>query len=199
VTGAAPIFHAVLEAAQMRVAGRLPSERDAPLASPPPGLEPRSLCALSGLEATPSCPAVQTEWLEARRLAECAWHRTGALTAAVAWPAEYHGWARARGLPMRPPERAAERAGSVRPLTITNPPSGAIYLRDPTLRTEFQALALRAVATGGARRLRWQVDGRTVGVVGSDRPLDWPLAAGPHTVRVEDERGHSDETTILVK
>ncbi|MFN2386590.1 MAG: penicillin-binding protein 1C [Thermoanaerobaculia bacterium] len=199
VTGAGPIFHAVLEAAQMRVAGKLPSEQDPPLASPPSALEPRALCALSGLEATPACPGVQTEWLEARRLAECAWHRPGAPTAAVAWPAEYHGWARDRGLPVRPTDRAVELAASGRPLAITNPPAGAIYLRDPTLRSEFQALALRAVAAGGARRLRWQVDGRTIGEVGSDRALDWPLAAGRHTVRVEDERGFSDQTTILVK
>ncbi|MBC8647129.1 MAG: penicillin-binding protein 1C, partial [Thermoanaerobaculia bacterium] len=56
VTGAGPIFHAVLEAAEKRVAGKLPSELDPPLASPPAGLEPRSLCALSGLGATAVCP-----------------------------------------------------------------------------------------------------------------------------------------------
>jgi penicillin-binding protein 1C len=198
VTGAGPIFHAVLEAAQIRVAGRLPSERDPPVAFPPPELEPRSLCALSGREAIPACPAVQTEWLDGRRLATCTWHRPGAMTAGVDWPAEYHGWARARGLPVRPSARAADSAATGRPLAITNPPEGAIYLRDPTLRTRYQALALRAVAVG-ARRLRWQVNGRTVGEVGADRALDWPLVAGRHTVRVEDERGFSDETTILVR
>ena len=200
VTGAGPIFHAVLEAAEKRVAGKLPSEQDPPLASPPAGLEPRSVCALSGLEATAACPAVQTEWLAARPLAvaSCTWHRPGAFMASIAWPAEYHGWARGRGLPLRA-EAAALPAAPARPLAITNPPSGAIYLRDPTLRTLYQALSLRAVAAGGARRLRWQVNGRIIGEVVSDRALSWPLIAGRHTVRVEDERGFSDETTIVVK
>jgi penicillin-binding protein 1C len=48
VTGAAPIFHDVLLAAQRRVMGRLPGPDDPPLAFPPSELVPRSICAISG-------------------------------------------------------------------------------------------------------------------------------------------------------
>jgi penicillin-binding protein 1C len=203
VTGAAPIFHAVLEAAQRRVTGRLPSEQDPPLASATPDLEPHSLCALSGLASTPACPSLQTEWLPLpTRLAACSWHRSEEMRA-VAWPPEYQAWARGRGLPVSSPAaagvRGPRRETQTRPLAITNPPPGAIYLRDPTLRAAYQTLPLRAVAAASARRLRWQVDGRPVGQTRADEPLRWPLAAGRHTVRVDDDRGYFDETTILVK
>ena len=198
VTGAAPIFHAVLEAAQKRIAGSLETLESEPLAAPPGDLSPRSLCALSGLGATESCPALQTEWLPAEgHPSICGWHfRRGTVTR-VAWPAEFRAWARSRGLSSAsgPPGEAREK----KPLEIQNPPGGAIYLRDPTLRSAYQTLPLRAVAAGGRRALRWQIDGRTVGLRGSDESLHWPLAVGSHTVRVTDDRGFFDETAILVK
>src|SRR6188768_3978411 len=75
VTGAAPIFHDVLLAAQARVTGRLPGAGDPPLAAPTDGLARRMICALSGREATALCPRVQWEWLPAGALAPCPWHR----------------------------------------------------------------------------------------------------------------------------
>lgn len=197
VTGAAPIFHAVLEAAVRRVAGSIET-RDAPLAEPPSGLAPRSLCALSGLDATQACPALETEWLPSERAPfPCGWHlRRGAATL-VAWPPEFRAWARARALTAARAVPAESRREG--PLRIQNPPAGAVYLRDPTLRAAYQTLPLRAVAAGGRRPLRWQIDGRTVGRRASDEPLHWPLASGKHTVRVTDDRGFTDETAILVK
>ena len=47
VTGAGPIFHSVMLAAQRRVAGHL-LESATPLATPPPGVARRQVCALSG-------------------------------------------------------------------------------------------------------------------------------------------------------
>lgn len=207
ITGAAPIFHAVLEAAQRRVVGRLPAEHDAPLAPPPDGLEPWPLCALSGLEPTLLCPALQTEWLpRGRDLPACRWHRGDPRAASIAWPPEYRAWARGRGLTRAAfhpePPLASAPGGSARggePLAITNPPPGAIYLRDPTLRAPFQTLPLRAVAGAGAGRLTWEIDGRTIGRSRGDESFAWPLTIGRHTVRVRDDRGRVDETTILVK
>jgi membrane carboxypeptidase/penicillin-binding protein PbpC len=83
-------------------------------------------------------------------------------------------------------------------LRIVNPPPGATYLFDPTLRAEFQTLPLRAVADSRAARLEWEVDGRAVGASPADRALDWPLARGEHTVAVSDGRS-KEETVILVK
>ena len=56
-----------------------------------------------------------------------------------------------------------------------NPPSGATYLIDPTLRREFQTLPLRVVAaTPGT--IEWQVAGRVVGSSSSEAALMWPLS-----------------------
>ena len=79
-----------------------------------------------------------------------------------------------------------------------NPPPGATYLFDPTLRAEFQTLPLRAVPENAAARLAWEVDGRPVGASAAERALDWPLARGPHVVAVTDGASR-EETSIRVK
>jgi penicillin-binding protein 1C len=211
VTGAAPIFHDVMLAAQARVGGRVPAADD-PLVDRPSDLAPRAICALSGREATEYCPRLETEWIPVDRpAAACGWHRRLRDRVVVDWPPIYRAWARQGGLlastapdtsfrvtasvantlPSRVGQAAAER------LRIVNPPPGATYLYDPTLRAEFQTLPLRAVA-GAAARLAWEVDGRAVGASPVDRALDWPLARGEHRVAVSDGRGR-EETVILVK
>ena len=202
VTGAAPIFHDVLTAAQKRVAGRLAADGDAPLASPPRDLSPRPVCALSGLDATPLCPRVETEWLPNGATLGCLWHRRVEDRVVVAWPAPYRTWARERGLldegeATLAAARYAEADG--RPLRILSPPAGAVYLIDPTLRAEFQTLALRGAVLGRPGPLSWRIDGRHVGTSAPDHALDWPLERGEHTVAVSDERGRRDETTIQVR
>jgi penicillin-binding protein 1C len=198
-----------LLAAQRRVMGRLPGPDDPPLAVPPPELAPRSICALSGLEATELCPAVETEWLPADRpLVSCRWHRRRGARVVVSWPPPYRAWAREHGLldvPTIADTRRADDGASSRPgvvaagaLRIVNPPGGATYLRDPTLRDAFQTLPLRAVA-GGHSRLAWEVDGRAVGSALPEAAVPWPLTPGRHVVSVEDEHGHRDLAEIVVK
>ena len=209
VTGAAPIFHDVLLAAQRRVTGRLPGPDDPPLALPPPDLIPRSICALSGLEATELCPSVETEWLPAGRpLVSCLWHRRRGGRVVVAWPPRYRAWAREHGLldaaPLTSASRAAEAAPSRRSLgadhalRIVNPPAGATYLRDPTLRDAYQSLPLRAVTAAGAR-LAWEIDGRAVGTAPPEAAVAWPLVPGRHVVSVRDGHGRRDEVEIVVR
>ena len=79
-----------------------------------------------------------------------------------------------------------------------NPPAGATYLRDPTLRDAFQTLPLRAV-TAARSRLEWEVDGRAVGSVPAESAVRWPLTPGRHVVSVRDGRGRRDDAEILVK
>ena len=213
VTGAAPIFHDVMVAAQQRLGARLPAADD-PLVARPSDLEPRAICALSGREATALCPRIETEWIPADRpLAACGWHRRAGARVVVSWPPAYRAWARQQGradaamaapIPANaqgtmPGVRSSDRrVARVERLRIVNPPPGATYLYDPTLRPEFQTLPLRAVTESAARRLAWEIDGRPVGATASERALEWPLARGPHVVAVSDGTAR-EETSILVK
>lgn len=93
VTGAAPIFHSVMLAAQKRF-GAARSFADAP-----PEVVPVSVCALSGMRATRDCPSVETETLPASEGRDaCRWHRRVGGRVIVDWPATYRTWANDRGL-----------------------------------------------------------------------------------------------------
>ena len=200
VTGAAPIFHDVMLAAQAR-AGRRVAGRDGPVVDRPADLRPRAICALSGRDATAYCSRVEMEWIPADRpAAPCRWHQPVSGRVVVSWPPAYRAWARAQGLldpageiarlasaghAVAAPAKAATAPARLR---IVNPPPGAVYLLDPTLRPAFQTLALRAVSDASGRRLAWEVDGQAVGASEGDRALDWPLARGTHTIAVMDGR-----------
>ena len=79
-------------------------------------------------------------------------------------------------------------------LRVLNPPDGATYLIDPTLRREFQTLPLRA-ATAAAAEVEWRIDGRPVGRAS----FEWPLVPGAHTVTARDARGREAAAAIVVK
>jgi membrane carboxypeptidase/penicillin-binding protein PbpC len=83
-------------------------------------------------------------------------------------------------------------------LIVVAPLAGALYLLDPTLRPEFQALPLRA--RGGAPgRLEWFVDGEPVGLAARDEAFRWPLARGSHDIEVRDEAGVTATSRIVVR
>ena len=125
-------------------------------------------------------------------------------------PPEYRAWADQAGLPGVRGERAVREDPGVRgpasaiahvshtPLTIANPPAGAIYSIDPTLRREFQALPLRVV-TPAPTSVQWLVDGMPIGTASSESSLSWPLAVGSHEIEARDSRGRSARTRIVVK
>jgi membrane carboxypeptidase/penicillin-binding protein PbpC len=81
---------------------------------------------------------------------------------------------------------------------IANPPAGAVYSLDPTLRREFQALPLRAV-TERPTTVTWRVDGAMIGTAPSERAVAWPLAVGTHEIEVRDADGRRARTSIVVK
>jgi membrane carboxypeptidase/penicillin-binding protein PbpC len=70
---------------------------------------------------------------------------------------------------------------------VTNPPDGATYMIDPTLRSDFQALRLRATTTA-----TWLVDGRRAAE-------EWPLHAGKHTITAVAQNGQHDSVRITVR
>ncbi len=173
VTGAGPIFHAVMLAADRTHA--------ATIVDRPPDLEQQPVCALSGARPSMSCPTIESEWLPRDAPVEfCAWHHDGY----VAWPSEYHEWAGARE---RPTAIGQRRTANRARLHITNPANEATYLIDPTLRHQYQALHLRANAEA-----KWMIDGQPVA-------REWPLAPGKHLVTAVDSRGRRDEVRITVR
>jgi penicillin-binding protein 1C len=206
MTGAGPIFHAVMLAAVARATPAGHFGDPAPLAATPDGLLERRVCALSGMIASDWCPSRQREWLPAGDEKACNWHRHSAAGLHVDWPANYRAWAAQQGLVDEPAliqaSAAPGRAGVARQrdsaLAIANPPSGATYSIDPTLRLEFQTLALRAVTSESAR-IDWHIDDHVLGSASSEVPLMWPLRPGTHRIVARDQHGHSAETTIHVR
>ena len=205
VTGAGPIFHAVMLAAQRRVAGHL-MESAVPLAVPPEGIVQRQVCALSGQRANAWCPARTSEWMpngEGPGL-PCSWHHQSEDGLLTIWPMEYRQWAAGQGS-LEPEstgvQRSAElrKAAHERQLSIASPPDGALYLIDPTLRAAFQKLSLRAAAGREAEYIDWAVNGRPVGRSEPEEPLSWSLVPGEHRITARDAQGRLAETTIRVR
>ena len=97
VTGAAPIFHAVMLAATKRLHGAAGFDARAIVAAPD-GLAEREVCALSGMPAHPWCPARQRERLPATDDPPCSWHHQSDDGLLVVWPPAYRQWARENGL-----------------------------------------------------------------------------------------------------
>ena len=196
VTGAGPIFHEVMLAATKGRESATAHE----ILPPPERLERTTICALSGLRANPWCPSRAQEWaLKNADPVPCSWHHRSDGELLTIYPPEFRAWAQsgapsAPGAPLAP---GAPRA-PLAPLRIANPPAGAIYSIDQTLRREFQALPLRAV-TPESTTITWFVDGRSIGVAPSERSMAWPLAVGTHAIEAQDARGRRARTSVTVK
>jgi penicillin-binding protein 1C len=182
VTGAGPIFHAVMLTAAKRARGRLPVGDDTPILEPPAGLVRQPICALSGLRPSTSCPNVTSEWVAADAPPQfCSWHHKDY----VDWPPEYRAWSAAA----MPPPSSPKMALAKTQLQILSPPNGATYLIDPTLRMPYQTLKLRA----SSPKVTWHIDQQEVA------SPEWPLQPGWHTVTATDEQGRKESVQIVVK
>jgi penicillin-binding protein 1C len=208
VTGAAPIFHAVMMAAQQRIRdGRREGDEGLTLA-PDRTTERSMICLLSGMSSTGGCPATGSEWLPVGATDErCSWHRVSLREVdgrqerqvVVDWPLEFRQW----GERQQPSARAAvggsrtvaDAAGRLR---IASPPNGASYLIDPTLRREFQTLQLRALVPDGAA-VDWMVGNERVGSTRGSEALRWPLRPGEHEIAAIDATGRRATSRITVK
>jgi len=193
VTGAGPIFHAVMLAAARRAGSDAARE----ILPPPADLHEETICALSGKRANPWCPTRVKEWVGDVRQAPCDWHERTDDGVVEVYPPEYRAWSGPRVSRAVPDVRAAGTPRDAR-LDIANPPSGAVYSIDPTLRREFQSIPLRAI-TGRPTTLTWLVDGAPVGTASSELTVAWPLAAGPHDIEVRDSGSRTARTSIVVK
>lgn len=212
VTGAGPIFHAIMLAAASRAAGGQPAAHVTATAATPARATRRPICALSGMAATSDCPAQIDEWVgDDRRVALCDWHRQTGRGVEIAWPAEFRAWATANGgtpLSARAAstgdrvaaaaDRQSPPAAANQSLRVVNPPDGAVYLLDPTLRREFQTIGLRG-ASDRPTRIEWRVDDAPIGAADADASLDWPLTPGRHVISAHDARGRRAAAAIVVK
>jgi penicillin-binding protein 1C len=215
VTGAGPIFNAVMLAAERRLGGAAIFSADPILATPGNVVE-REICALSGMTANAWCPIRRREWVAAESSSlTCSWHHHGDEGLLTFWPAEYRQWAHANGLDhsdrVAPPWRE-QRITTLRSaskdngqasiphasLTIVSPPDGATYLIDPTLRREFQTLPLRA-ASDSRGSIEWSVAEKVIGSADANKALDWPLIPGEHRIVARDAQGHTAEATVVVR
>jgi penicillin-binding protein 1C len=166
VTGAAPIFNAVMLAAVKNARGALPVGDSTPVVAPPGNVQSVEICTLSGLRPSTYCPAIQKEWLPAEQ------------------PARFCD------LRHQPDVAPSIQMARKEDFHIANPPDGATYLIDPTLRREFQALRLKA---SPATRVQWQVNAQKLD------GNEWPLTPGEHTITAVDASGRRDSVRIVVK
>lgn len=182
VTGAGPIFHAVMLAAIERIGGARST-----IVDPPPTVERRPICATSGLRPSTFCPNIETEWIASETPVRfCSWHHDGYTD----WPPEFRAWGEElRGARATPPAHMAKSAPPPA-LRIVNPPDGATYLIDPTLRAPYQTLHFRAMSSAP---LSWRVDGRKLA------SSEWSLAPGRHTITAVDGAGNHDSVRIHVR
>ena len=208
VTGAGPLFHAIMLAAERRYRAADRMAGDAILPRPADVTEV-TICALSGERANPWCPSRAREWVSAGDdPVPCSWHHQSDEGVITIWPPVFRGWSdrghaeresggshrfgEIRDRQLLPPAPAA------RAIAIASPPSGALYSIDPTLRPEYQAVPLRAT-TARPTVVTWAIDGRVVGEVSSERALSWPLAVGRHRVTARDPGGGEATAEITVR
>jgi penicillin-binding protein 1C len=212
VTGAAPIFHAVMLAAERRLGGSSVLLSSDPILLAPQNLVQREICALSGMAANAWCPIRKKEWVAAdANLLPCSWHHMTDDGLLTFWPAEYRQWAHANGLDSG--DRANTYGSVVQrsktsgqhtathqhaALAISSPPADATYLIDPTLRREFQTLPLRAIAPEG-ELIEWSVGGESLGSANANATVDWVLRPGHHQIVARDQQGRSATTNITVR
>ncbi len=204
ITGAAPIFRAVMEAAARHAppaAMRIDAEKD--------GLVEIEVCPLSGGARTHTCGHAVREWVarEAAPPAPCAMHERVAIDTRnglragpscprafveeraferfegtfVAWAAGAHRpTAPGRFSPLCPGDVA--QGGRLR---IGYPHDGARFLLDPDRPRAQQTIAIRIEAPSVAPHVQLRIDGQTIASAGSPYVVRWELSQGAHEIVAE--------------
>ena len=192
VTGAAPIFQAVMLAADRRARGGAVETSGGGILAPGSNAVQHEICALSGLVANEWCPNRRREWgaAEATPL-PCSWHHLADEGLVTILPERYRVWSGTR-------RTSHVRTSHVATFLIVSPADGSTYLIDPTLRREFQTLPLRTTAAAPGRVV-WTIDGRPLGATEAGAALDWPLTPGRHTLQARDSRGRTATAKIVVR
>ncbi|MGV8041192.1 MAG: penicillin-binding protein 1C [Thermoanaerobaculaceae bacterium] len=188
IAGAGAVWREVMLAwAEAERPGVDLSTRDT-LGPRPASLREVEVCALSGLEPSPSCPRVVRELLRGEQAPgrACDWHaRAAGGRVVVRWPALYRDWAAGEGL-LAPDTLLADSTPSRRDevLAVLAPADGDAFVLSPDLPRRFQSLELRCAVPGAPVEVTWLVDGEPLAHVGSPFAARWELTPGQHRFEV---------------
>ena len=163
VTGAGPIFHAVMLAAERRIGARGAEGLDLAIVPPPQGLAPRKICAVSGMIAGPACPSRLVEWLPADKAADtCTWHHDSDEGLIVVWPAQYRAWAAQHGMLMDRPQHSS--TVNRQPSTVNRQPSTVTNQASPVNGPRSTVNGERWTVNGQRNGQRSTVSGQSLSI-----------------------------------
>lgn len=215
ISGAGPIFQAVMTAAERRHGSASEARTDSHQ-----GLRRVEICALSGGIATADCPHKIHEWVAPDALlSSCDMHertrihRRDGLRAGSAcspdevfegtferFPSEYLAWASAAGRSLAPRDfsPACPDAGVNAPhdddtVRILYPLDGARFAIDPERAAAVQLLAVKIAVPDGTREVSLLVDGEVVDRVRSPFVANWRLVPGAHRLAARSNAGALSE------
>jgi penicillin-binding protein 1C len=217
VTGAGPVFHAVMNLLYRRLLGRIPYGEHS-LDAPPPGMVRLEVCPLSGLLAGPDCDGRISEWFDEEHVPKqvCDWHqrleidRRNDLLATertpraeretrrfVKPPAMFLKWARQQGLPL-PPARPS--ALGEHEFAISFPVNGSIFQTLPDLPARCQTIRLELRTSLRNGTVQWLVDGRPLARTPWPYATRWPIRRGEHEIAARSTDGKlHDRVRVMVQ
>ncbi len=172
ITGAAPIWHDVMEAALKGQPGHN-FER-------PAGLVDVEVCALSGELPEPDCPhrIVETFIAGTEPDAVCTMHQRIDGIVYTILPPEAQAWARERNLP-QPPIQNPQPATHLR---ITSPDTGAVYRIDPAQPREMQKINISIAVDTHFEQIKLLIDNSPLAtLIAPPYTHLWQLEPGIHT------------------
>ena len=154
---------------------------------PPAGIERRPLCAKSGCDPAPACPAVTLDYAIAR--------------VTLHHPCPLHA-----GRPAAAPPSAANAApaeatpAAATSFRIASPPHGSTWrLLPDDLAPATQTLPLDAAGLPPGTRLYWFLDDLPLGESRLGTPLPWPLRRGTHTLSCATPSGQVATLSFTVE
>lgn len=205
VSGAGPIFHAVMDMLHHRRLGGLPyGERS--LEPAPQGMVKVRICPLSGMMPSGDCPNSVEEWFlpENEPHIACDWHvlvavdkRNSRLAGMdtppqqvdtrlfFRVPALFSQWAAENDMP--PPPREISHLGRWE-FKISNPANGGILQSLPDLPPQFQSIRLQLKTDLRRGVVHWLVDDQPLAAATWPFQVRWPIRRGTHviTARCDD-------------
>lgn len=214
ITGAGPIFHAVMESA-MR------TRKAQPLGALQGDLVKVAVCALSGARTSHACPHAVHELMTrdaAEALPTCDWHVAVAIDPRnglragpgcgvtetrvyEAFPPEYDAWAGAEHRPVVPPSSpfcpVVESKTESGALAIKRPLGGITLVIDPDRPLDAQSVDVQVIAPSNVATVTLRVDGERFAAKARPFVFEWPLRAGKHSFVAQAE-GAADSAPVEV-